>query len=100
MKILKRTLFVVLLLIVGYSGQYAWRAFPIISGYGAKDLCSCAFVAGRDPKDVLGNELNSFPLRLGSFRIDNADSSATGTVFGLAKRKAMYRRGLGCSLVV
>lgn len=85
---------------LAYGVYYAWQAFPIISGYGAKDLCSCVMIAGRNPQDVQNNELGVIPRSLGSFSVDYADSSATGTVFGLAKRKAVYRRGLGCSLVV
>ncbi len=100
MKTIKPILSGLLLIAVAYGGQYAWRAFPIISGYGAKDICSCVFVAGRDPKSVIDNELNSFPLSKGSFVINYEDSSATGSVFGLAERKAVYRKGLGCTLVV
>jgi CubicO group peptidase (beta-lactamase class C family) len=99
-KIFKRTLLVLFILMVGYGGQYGWRAFPIISGYGAKDMCSCVFIGGRDPKNVIDNELNSIPLKYGSFDINSRDSSVTGSVFGLAKRKAIFRKGLGCSLVV
>ena len=99
MKIFKRSLLIILLLIIGYAGQYAWRALPILSGYGAKDICSCVFVAGRDPKDVIDNELNSLPLKLGSFNVSYSDSTANGSVFGLASRKAIYRKGLGCTLV-
>ena len=99
-KILKRTFAIIVLLALSYGVYYAWRAFPIISGYGAKNICSCVMLAGRDPKDVIKNELGGFPLRLGSFEIDYNDSSATGSVFGLASRKAIYRKGLGCSLVV
>jgi CubicO group peptidase (beta-lactamase class C family) len=39
------------------------------------------------------------PLSLGSIEIDTKDSSVTGTVWGMAKRKAIYRSGLGCTLV-
>lgn len=99
-KILGRTLLVILILILGYGIFYAWQAFPIITGYGAKNICSCVMLAGRSPDDVLKNELGGFPIRLGNFSVDYNDSSATGTFFGLAKRKAIYRKGLGCSLVV
>jgi CubicO group peptidase (beta-lactamase class C family) len=99
-KIITRLLLFILLIVLGYGVFYAWQAFPIISGYGAKNLCSCVFVAERKADDALKNELGGFPIRLGTFTLNNEDSSATGSVFGLAKRKAMYRKGLGCSLVV
>lgn len=99
-RIIKRSLLAIVLLVVSYALYYGWQAFPIISGYGAKNMCSCVMLAGRAPEDVIKNELGGFPLRLGSFEANYQDSSATGSVFGLAKRKAVYRKGLGCSLVV
>ncbi|MBT1705228.1 serine hydrolase domain-containing protein [Chryseosolibacter indicus] len=99
MKILKRILLISLLLIIAYALFYVWRAFPIISGYGAKNMCSCVMLAQRNAEDVIKNELGKFPLHLGSFSVNFNDSSTTGTVFGLAKRKAIYRKGLGCTLI-
>ncbi len=72
---------------------------PILSGFGAKDLCSCVFVGGRTEASVLENELGGMPFSLGTFKVDLEDSSATGSVFGLAKVKAIYRKGFGCTLV-
>ncbi|GHN01622.1 serine hydrolase [Cytophagales bacterium WSM2-2] len=99
MKVFKRIFILLLLIAIVYGGQYAWRALPILSGYGAKDICSCVFVAGRNPKDVIDNELNSVPLKYGTFTVNYTDSSATGSVFGLAKKKAVFRKGLGCTLI-
>lgn len=99
-KILKRVSLAILSLVIAYALYYGWQAFPIISGYGAKNICSCVMLAGRNPHDVIKNELGGFPIRLGTFEVNYKDSSATGSVFGLAKRKAIYRKGLGCSLVV
>lgn len=99
-KLIKRTLLIIFLLVLSYGVYYAWLAFPIISGYGAKNICSCVMLAGRDPDDVIKNELGGFPLRLGTFEVNFQDSSTTASVFGLAERKAVYRKGLGCSLVV
>lgn len=100
MKILKRVLQVVLLVALAYGFYYAWRAFPIISGYAAKNMCSCVMLGGRNPEDVEQNELGRGFLSLASVTVDAQDSSATAKVFGLAKRKAIYRKGLGCTLVV
>lgn len=88
-----------LVVVLGYGVSYLWRALPIISGYGAKNLCSCVFVAGRDVSDVISQELGNGLLAYGSFSINLSDSSASGSVLGLATRKAIYRKGLGCTLL-
>ena len=98
-RVLVLTLLSILLAVLAFAISYAWRAFPIISGYGAKNLCSCTMLAGRNAQEVINQELNKFPINLGGFTVSYEDSSATGTVFGMARRKAVYRKGLGCSLV-
>ena len=98
-KIVKHSILIIILAALAYGIRYAWVSFPIITGYGAKNLCSCMFVGGRTEKNVKEEELADSPLNLGSFTVDEKDSSVTGTVAGLAKRKAVYRKGLGCTLV-
>lgn len=98
-KIIIRSIALILLVALGFGAWYAWRAFPIISGYGAKNLCSAVYLQHRDPKDVLKEDLGEFPLSIGSFTVNREDSSVTGSVFGLAKRKAIFRKGVGCTLL-
>lgn len=98
-KLILRSLLIIFLAALSYGIYYAWLAFPIISGYGAKNLCSCTMLAGRKAEDVIREELGSGLQSLGTFSVNYADSSATASVFGLAKRKAIYRKGLGCTLV-
>ncbi|MEI9959410.1 MAG: serine hydrolase [Ferruginibacter sp.] len=88
-----------LLLVVAYGVWYAWRAFPIISGYGSKNMCSAVFLQHRNVKDVLREDLGDFPLSIGTFTVDEKDSSVTGSVWGFAKRKTVYRKGVGCTLI-
>jgi len=57
------------------------------------------YVAGRSEEDVKKQELGGFPFTLGSYKVDPKDSSVTGSVLGLAKRKAIYRPGFGCTLI-
>jgi len=97
--IIKRILVLLLLAILGYGIYYCWFSFPIISGYSAKNACSCAFLQGRTKASISKEELSSFPLSLGNIEINYTDSTVTGTVLGMAKRKAIYRNGLGCTLV-
>lgn len=98
-KLILRSIALIMLAALSYGIYYAWIAFPIITGYGAKILCSCTMLTGRAEQDVITNELGSGLLTLGTFKANYTDSSATASVFGLAKRKAIYRKGLGCTLV-
>jgi CubicO group peptidase (beta-lactamase class C family) len=99
MKIFNRLIAGALVLILGYGISYVWQALPIISGFGAKDLCTCVFLNGRTTEDVLKQELGAGLQSLGSFDVNAKDSTVTGSVFGMAKRKAIYRKGLGCTLI-
>ena len=98
-KIVKPSLLFLLMLAIAYGLYYCWLSFPIISGFNAKNACSCTFLQGRGRESIEAEELGSFPQSLGSIEINLTDSSVTGSVMGFAKRKAIYRKGLGCTLV-
>lgn len=98
-KLRKKVLFLFLAIVLGGAIYYCWLAFPIISGGSAKIACSCSFIQGRKKESIEKEELGALPLSLGSIRVDNRDSSVTATVFGLARKKAIFRKGLGCTLV-
>ena len=64
----------------------------------AKTMCSCVFVMGRDQQSVRDKELQVFP-GLSSASIEVAeDSTVTATVFWKTS-KAIFRKGLGCTLL-
>ena len=93
MQLFKKILKVFLmLLLIGLIGGvwYAWHAFPAISGYGAKNMCSAVYLQHRNPADIIREDLGDFPLSLGSFTLNEKDSYVTGSVWGFAKRKAIY----------
>lgn len=72
---------------------------PIMAGMDAKFMCSCVFVAGRTPESVAERELSVFPgLTSANIEINAQDSSVTATLAGRTG-KAIYRRGLGCTLL-
>jgi CubicO group peptidase (beta-lactamase class C family) len=102
MRLYKKILRVVLLMLavtLAYGIWYCWRAFPIISGFGAKNLASGLFLQHRNPDSIINQELSFFPVSLASYDINTKDSSVTASVWGLAKSKAIYRPGIGCTLV-
>jgi CubicO group peptidase (beta-lactamase class C family) len=102
MRLYKKILRIVLLMLavtLGYGVWYCWRAFPIISGFGAKNLASGFFLQHRNPDSIINQELSFFPVSLASYDINTIDSSVTASVWGLATSKAIYRSGIGCTLV-
>lgn len=102
MRIVKKTLkvfgwlLIVVLIVVAWI---AWGVFPAVSGYGAKNMCSAVYLQHRDANDIIKEDLAGFPLSLGTFELDEKDSSVTGSVWGLAKRKAIFRSNIGATLV-
>jgi len=98
-KLIIRSVLLLLLLILIIGLRYAWLAFPGISGYGAKNMASAVYLQHRKPADVIKEDLGDFPLSLGTYTVNEKDSSVTGSVWGFAKRKAIYRKGIGCTLI-
>ncbi|GAB4091550.1 serine hydrolase [Flaviaesturariibacter terrae] len=99
MRRLLQALVLVLVLGLAYGVFYAWRAFPIISGYFAKNMASAVFLQGRDPASVRREDLAGFPFSIASYNVNRADSSVSVSVWGFARHKAIYRNGVGCTLL-
>jgi len=92
-----------LFVFVGYfvvSNISTFQLAPIGIGYKAKILCSGIFVSHREPGSILSEDL-SYPPELGiaKTKINYEDRSVTASVYGLMKREAVYREGLGCTLL-
>jgi CubicO group peptidase (beta-lactamase class C family) len=100
---LKRIIICTLLLIVltalAWGIHYAWITFPIISGFDAKQVCTCVFVSGRNSTDIDTTEMGEYPFNLAKYKVNFEDSSVKATVWGMANRKAIYRKGIGCTLI-
>lgn len=89
------------MLVIGliYFKVAFYPMLPIASGYAAKKMCSCHFISERTQESIQNEDLGFYPLYLTSTTIDEEEKSATTTLFGLAKRKAVYRDNLGCILL-
>lgn len=88
---------------LAYGGWMLWRLAPIGSGYAAKMLCSGVFVSGRDPLQVINEDIlagNPSLLRLTAARVDRATMATSATFLGMARREAQFRPGLGCTLAL
>ncbi len=73
--------------------------FIIISGYAAKNMCSCVFVAGIDEQKVIDEDLNFDIISLATISVDYTNKSVTASVFGLSEKTAFFQGPTGCTLI-
>jgi CubicO group peptidase (beta-lactamase class C family) len=71
----------------------------IATGFAAKSVCSCTFEAGRDQQSIESEDNDIFPVKYTTNTIDEKERSVTSTIFGLKKRAAIYKEGIGCVLI-
>lgn len=92
-------------LALGYYSYRLWQVARVVVGYKTKTLCSGVFISKRTPESILGNDLaEDLPTPL-QFIIDQINTkveeqATTGNLFNLVTRKAVFRPGLGCTLLV
>lgn len=99
---MKRFSKILLLIFIIVAGIIYWQ-YPrlnIISGFGAKNMCSCLFQASRDQAAVIANDNNFSPINIAKYEVDNKNLRVTASVYGLMKRTAVYHEDLGCQLLV
>ena len=71
---------------------------PTGTGYYVKNLCSAVFVDGIDEERAKAEDLAPYWYVQAS--VDHEAQTATARLFGMAKRTAVYREGLGCTIAV
>jgi len=92
-------LFVILGLVV-IAITYMLVTFPpIMAGMAAKTMCSCVYVTERTAESVVQKELQVFPgLSSAIIEFNDIDSTVTSKILWKT-RKAIYRKGVGCTLL-
>lgn len=99
-KLIKRIVWLLLIVFIAVVTWYAWPRAPIITAFAAKGMCSSVFLADKTPERVSAEDLSFFPISLARCKVDYEERSVTAKVLGLAKRKAVFREGLGAVLVL
>ena len=99
-KLIRRILWVFLIAVLAVITWFAWPRLPIITAFAAKGMCSSVFLAGKTPERVMAEDLSFFPISLAKCNVDYQEKSVTAKVLGLAKRKVVYREGLGSVIVL
>ncbi len=98
-KAIARIATILLLLLLTGIGFFLYKILPLLNGYAAKITCSSVFVCGRTLADLQQRELADFPYNISTVRVNWQDSSAESAVLGFFRRKAVYRKGLGATLL-
>ena len=96
-KILGYGTLLVLLGALAFGLNYGLSYAYIGSSYAAKTVCSCVFVSGRDLKTVQAQDLHAVPFA--TTEVEKATQTVSANIYGLANVKAIFRKGLGCTLV-
>ncbi|MDT0689574.1 serine hydrolase [Salegentibacter sp. F188] len=91
-------------LLLGFPSlaYFVYRNYPklnILTGFAAKNVCSCTFEAGRDLRSIEAGDNNFLPVFYAKNEIDFESKSVSSTIFGLKKRTAVYREGIGSVLL-
>jgi CubicO group peptidase (beta-lactamase class C family) len=85
------------LLALGLYTQYP--KLTIISGYAAKNLASSVFLAGRTPQAVVADDHDVPMISLAGEVVLPNTKEVEASVFGMHKRRAVFREGLGSVLL-
>ena len=98
MKKMKKILLLIAV-IIAITIIYNYPKLNILAGYSAKNTASSVFLANRSLEFTDKNDNNFSPINLTSDEINTQKKWAIGSAFGLLKRKAVYREGLGAVLI-
>ena len=99
MKKLLKYLLIIVLLIFLYLGYTYYPALNIVTGYASKNMASGLFLAERDQLSMEKQDNGFLPINFASYVVDEEGKSVSSSIFGLMKRKAIYKEGLGAILV-
>lgn len=99
MKKFLKILLLLLILAFLYFGFTTYPKLDLISGFSAKSVASGHFIDNRsvDLIEKTDNDIKMIDLAENS--IDENGKFATASVYGLKERKAIYREGLGATLI-
>jgi CubicO group peptidase (beta-lactamase class C family) len=90
---------VLLLFLLIYLRLSIYPQLDLISGFSAKSLASGHFIDGRSLETIQQGDNNIDKIDWATNKIENKQRFVTSNVYGLKTRKAIYREGLGATLI-
>lgn len=99
MKKFLKVLVVLLLVVLVYLRIAIYPQLDLISGFSAKSVASGHFIDNRDLKTIEQGDNDIDKVDWATNKIDEEEKFTTSSVHGLKERKAIYREGLGATLI-
>lgn len=87
------------LIFLTYFGIKYYPQLDIITGFSAKSVASGHFIDNRSLETIQQGDNDIDKVDWAKTEINEEDKSAVSKVFGLKKRTAIYREGLGATLI-
>ena len=82
-----------------YYGYTTYPKLDLISGFSSKSIASGHFIDGRSQDFIEKSDNDISMITLAKNKIDDKNKWAKASVYGLKSRKAIYREGLGVTLI-
>ena len=82
-----------------YVGFSTYPKMDLISGFSAKSMASGHFIDNRSQETIEKGDNDIDMIDLAKNKIDDGEKFAVASVYGLKERKAIYRKGLGVTLI-
>jgi CubicO group peptidase (beta-lactamase class C family) len=90
---------VLVLIALAYLRIEIYPQLDLLSGFSAKSVASGHFIDGRDLQTIQQGDNDIDKVDWATNKIDEDGKFATSAVYGLKERKAIYREGLGATLI-
>ncbi len=88
-----------ILIFLIYTGITTYPKLDLISGFSAKSVASGHFLDNRSIELIEKTDNDIDLIDLAKNQVNDAENFATASVYGLKERKAIYREGLGATLI-
>jgi len=90
---------IALVLLFIFFGFTTYPKLDLISGFSAKSIASGHFIDNRSQEMIELGDNDMDLIDLAKNKINEEEQYATSSVYGLKERKAIYREGLGVTLI-
>ena len=90
---------IVLVAILVYLRISIYPQLDLLSGFSAKSVASGHFIDNRSLETIQQGDNDIEKVNWATNQINDAEHFVTTTVYGFKERKAIYREGLGATLI-